>query len=438
MNKMMTSLQKFLMPLGTTLANQRHLSAISRGLMASIPLTIIGAVAQIVANPPVTQDIIDNGGFLATVFGGWFRFAQANTELIMTPYNMTMGLFSVVVAFTIAYELAKSYKMNGLSSGIISMIMFVMVAAPIRSIEVADGSQMDAMNTGLLGSPGMFAAIAIALISVSLTRLCRKYKLVVRLPDVVPPSLADSFTAMIPLLVNVIVIYGINVASLGLTGASAPELFIGLLMAPLSAANSIPGILFLVTLAGLLWVMGVHGTMIVYPVIIPFVIEAITTNGELVAAGQSPVFSPVMLFGTLAVVGGSGNTLALVLLSLRSKSEQMKAIGKVSLIPGFFGINEPVTFGMPIMFNPILAIPYILSPLILSGLTLLAYSVGFIRPSYILILTLMPIGVSSFLGSMYIGNLIFDFLMIPVCMLIYYPFYKIYERQLLAQEQGAN
>lgn len=427
--------QKALMPLGEFLAKQRHLSAVSRGLMAALPLSIIGAFSQIIANPPITQDVMNKGGWAATIFGGWFNFAQSNREILTAPFNMTMGLFSVVVSFTIAYQLAKSYDMSALSSGIISMVMFLMVTAPIKNYTLEGGESFTGINSSLLGASGMFVAILIALSSVGLTRLCQRYNLTINLPKSVPPVLAESFNAMVPLLINVLVIYGFNVLCLSFVKVGAPELFISLLMAPLNVANSIPGILFLIPLATLLWVLGIHGTMIIFPVVVPFMLEFVAKNSELIASGQSPEFSPVMLFSSLAMVGGTGNTLGLVLLSLRSKSEQIKAMGKIGIAPAFFGINEPVIFGMPIMFNPILAIPFVLSPIVISLFMLLGFKIGLLSPLFILLMTAMPLGVGGLISSMHLGNFIFEWLMVPVTVVLYYPFFKIYEKQLMKKEE---
>lgn len=130
-----------------------------------------------------------------------------------------------------------------------------------------------------------------------------------------------------------------------------------LLRAPLGAVSSVPGIVMLCMLALVLWCFGIHGTLIIIPIISPLGIQAATTNAALHANGQPMQFFPVLLYTSMALVGGTGNTWALVLMGLRSKSKQISAVSKISLIPGWFGINEPVTFGMPIMFNPILCNP---------------------------------------------------------------------------------
>lgn len=437
----MERLQDVLLPIGNKLSNQIHFASISKGLMFALPLTIIGAVSQIIANPPITQELIDKGGFIATILTPWFNFATANSEMLMVPYNMTMGFYAVIIAFAVSYQLAKSYKMNELTSAVIGATMFVMVAAPFQTVSVVAGeatSMMQVMPTDFLGAPGMFVAIIVSLLSVEITRFCMVKNLVVKLPNSVPPSLSQSFTAMIPLLLNVFIIFGLSVASQHFTGVSIPVLISQLLVKPLSVANSIPGMVVIMLFASLLWVMGIHGTMILYPVIMPLMIEAVVNNGQLAAQGLPTVFAPVLLYGTINAIGGTGNTLGLTILSARSESKQLKAVGKISLIPSFFGINEPVIFGLPIIFNPILAIPFILSPLVISFFTVLAYSSGFMNVGHIMISALMPLGVAKGLGALSIRNFIFDWLMIPVTLVLYYPFFKVYEKQLVTQEKAAE
>jgi len=171
--------------------------------------------------------------------------------------------------------------------------------------------------------------------------------------------------------------------------------------------------------------------------IMPIMMQVLMDNAALVEAGLEPVFHPVMLALVNSTVGGTGCTLGLVLMGLRSKSEQIKAVSKAAIIPGLFNINEPVAFGMPTVYNPILGIPYILAPMVITVLAWIGYATGILVPGYIVVLSLLPLGVAEFFSTLSWTNLVFPYLMIPVSMLIYYPFYKIYERQLIKKEAEA-
>lgn len=210
--------------------------------------------------------------------------------------------------------------------------------------------------------------------------------------------------------------------------------FTALLSYPLKTLTSVPGMIIMCTLAAVLWCFGIHGTMLISSIVLPLSIQAIAMNAAAHAAGQPMKFYPVFLYAGLSMVGGTGNTLPLVLMGLRSKSQQIKSVSKVSLLPGLFNINEPVAFGMPIMYNPILCIPYVLSVPVIMLLTYLGYKSGFIQVPWLLIPPMLPLGFQRYLEGLKWENAIWDYLMIIPAALLYYPFFKIYEKQLLKKE----
>ena len=177
--------------------------------------------------------------------------------------------------------------------------------------------------------------------------------------------------------------------------------------------------------------------MCVPAIMVPYV-AAYMTNAELAAAGQPLVFSAIFLYGANGGIGGTGNTLPLVLMGLRSKSEQIRAVSKASLVPGLFNINEPVIFGFPIMYNPILLIPFLLCPVVVMFFLWGGYSLGLLALPQVLILSCLPIGLSQFMTALDWKNALFPFIMIPVCWLVYYPFFKIYEKQCIEKEKLAE
>ncbi len=182
------------------------------------------------------------------------------------------------------------------------------------------------------------------------------------------------------------------------------------------------------------WFFGIHGTGVIFAAIMVPYVTAYMTNAELAAAGQPLVFSAIFLYGANGGIGGTGNTLPLVLMGLRSKSEQIRAVSKASLVPGLFNINEPVIFGFPIMYNPILLIPFLLCPVVVMFFLWGGYSLGLLALPQVLILSCLPIGLSQFMVSLDWKNALFPFIMLPVCWLVYYPFFKIYEKQCIERE----
>lgn len=423
-NKFMKWLQKF----GEKLGNNKGFSAISKSMMGTMAIILAGAIFQIVATVP-------------TLFG-WYTTESAIYKLLYTPYNMTMGILSVFVVFMIGYNYAKSLGMKPMQNGVVALICFLLVAAPATTVTLADGAtSLTVLNTSNLGAAGLFVAILIGILTVNLTHFCEKKNIVIKMPDVVPSSLSESFSAMLPLLFNIIIWYSISTVLSLLTHGqmTLPSLITYALSIPLSAINTVPGMFIMILFACLLWTFGIHGSMVVAMALMAVLMQNAAANAAAVAAGNSPQFYPSSLFWAIACAGGTGNTLGLVLLGLKSaKSKQLKAVCKASLIPGIFNINEPVTFGFPIVYNPIMAIPYILTPLVTMLIVWLGYAIGFLQPDFVIILSLMPLFGGEFLRSMAWQNLFIPIVGIVVGLIVYYPFFKLYDKQLVEKETAAE
>ena len=416
----MVKLQDF----GQKLGSNKFLSALQGAMMSLMGIIMIGAISQIVT------------AVGSTMFG-LFSADSDIYAILYSPYNFTMNLLSMWVVAFFAYNYSKNLKMkNSLITMVDALAVFLLVVSPIVVTE-AGGSTLDMTY---LGSTGMFVGFVVVFIVVQLEKFCANHNIRIKMPDVVPPFLQDSFAAILPLLFNVILFLGLDIIVSVATGDaySIPSGFMALIGAPLNALTSVPGMFILCTFGVLLWCFGIHGTMILVPIIMPLGLQAATANAAAHAAGEPLTFYPVALFAGMACVGGTGNTLPLALMGLRSKSKQISAIAKISAIPGWFGINEPLTFGMPIMYNPILCIPYVLNVPIVLLLTLIAYKVGWLIPAWISISALLPMGFGQYLGTLNWFNAIWDYLMLIPTTLIYYPFFKVYEKQLIAKEAAAE
>lgn len=351
---------------------------------------------------------------------------------IYAPYNFTMNLIGLWVTVAIAYNYAKNLKMKSLLNHTIdAAIVFVLICGAWTS---------QGLSTMYLGSAGMFVGFVVSGVVVRIEKFCLDKNIRIPMPDVCPPSLVNAFAAIVPLAINVLLFQGLNVIlSIVSEGAlSVPSTIIMILQIPLRGLLSAPGMFILCGFALILWCFGLHGTMIVSPIIMASMIEASTTNAALHAAGDPLVFFPVSLYGIILCLGGAGNTWALCWMGLRAKSEQIRAVCKMSLVPGWFGINEPLTFGMPIMYNPILCIPYVLNTMVLLVIYYFAYSTGIITIPWITVTALMPIGFAAYFTTLNIFNTIFQYLMLIPSALIWYPFFKIYDNQLYQKECEAK
>lgn len=428
-NTLLEKLDKRLSPIGAKIGEQRHLKSISTGMMMTLPLIVIGSIFLIIANPPVNPELVDpnTANIFMKFLLAWKNFAVENYGAITTPYDMTMGMAGLMSAFTIAYCLAGEYKMNNAMAGLISTSVFLMVCAP-----ASEGS----IPLSFLGADGLFVAIIIGLVSVEITRFIENKGWQVKFPDSVPPAVASFVNSMLPLLMNIIVIYGINIIVVSTMGVNIPQAVMKILSPALAVVDNIWGFLAIITFGNILWILGVNGTSIIFPIVFALGIKNTGLNADLVAAGQDPsVYMNLQMF-RVAILGGAGNTIGLALLMAKSKSAHLKSLGRLATVPGICGINEPIIFGTPIVFNPILAIPFIITPIVTVTLTYFAQVFGFITPGYMIDPSFTPFFVQAYLSSMDFKNVIFVFALVAISMAIYYPFFKVYEKNMLRQENG--
>lgn len=419
---MINKLEKLLSPIGDKLGNQRHLQAISSGMMMSLALIVVGSIFLIVANPPINLDLVDmntSNVFLQALIS-WKQWAVANYNTITVPYTMTMGLIGLFTAFGVAYSLAEKYSMKPATNGIISMAIFLMVCAPL--------TEEGAITMSYLGADGLFVALIIGLLSVEVSRLVGN-KFVFTFPDSVPSAVTQFVNSLIPLSLNIILFYGLNLVLLSATQMSLPAFVMSLCTPAIESADNVWVYMAVFVFSNILWLFGINGGSIIFLIVFFLGINNTGINGELVAAGQEATQIMNLQMYRYAVLGGSGNTLGLVLLMCMSKIKHIRSIGRLSVVPGICGINEPVIFGAPIVLNPILAIPFVLMPCITIGLGYLVQSLGLVSMGYIVDPSFTPFFAQGFLSALDIRNVIFMFVIVAVSMLVYYPFFKVYEKK---------
>ncbi|MCI8402665.1 MAG: PTS sugar transporter subunit IIC [Lachnospiraceae bacterium] len=419
-NPVMLKLQEFGQKLGTN----KFLSSLQAAMMSLMGIIMVGAISQIIC-------AVGSETML-----GLFTTGDAVYNALYMPYQFTMNCLSLWVVVLMAFNYARTLKMKSpVMNAVDALVCFLIVAGTLRTTESGT-----AIDMAYLGSTGMFIGFLVVFVSVQIEKFCADKNIRIKMPDVVPQFLQDGFSSILPLLFSVIVFQVASTLVSVATGGvyTICSGFLALLAAPLGALTSVPGTFILCIFAALLWCFGIHGTMVIFSVLMPMMIDAAVTNGAAHAAGQPLTFFPIALFSGMACCGGSGNTLMLALFSTRSKSKQLSAVGKISAVPGWFGINEPMTFGMPIMYNPILCIPYILNIPVVMLITLLAYKVGFLTPGWISITALLPMGFGGYLSTLRWQHFVWDYLMLIPTGLVWYPFFKIYEKQLIEKEKAAE
>ena len=415
-----TKLNEVLSPVAAKIGNQRHLKAISSGMMFGLPFIVIGSFFLIFANPPINIDRYNpkTANFFMKFMAGWKDFAVANYDLITAPYNLTMGIIGLISVFGIAFSLSSEYKINPAMNGMVASVIFLMVCTP-----VSEGS----INLNYLGTNGLFVAIIIGLLVVEVNRFFEVKNIKLKLPDTVPPMVATFINTLVPLLTNIILFYGINLIFLIATKKIFPETVMQVLTPATNIAGSLGGFLLIVTLGNILWLFGINGSSIIFPIVFTLGMAQTGLNAEQMANGETMTHLMNLQMFRISVLGGAGGTLGLVILMMRSKVSEYRTIGKLSLIPGICSINEPVIFGLPIVFNPILAIPFLITPIVSLLLTYFAQSIGLIGVGLIVDPSFTPFFAQAYLSSMDWRNVVFCLVLILVSAVIYYPFFKVME-----------
>ncbi|MCM3077660.1 PTS cellobiose transporter subunit IIC [Brevibacillus invocatus] len=431
-------LENRVMPVAGRIAEQKHLQAIRDGIILTLPLLIIGSLFLIIGFLPFPG----YSDFMSATFGeNWL------TKLLY-PVNATFDIMALIVSFGVAYRLAEKYKVDPLSAGAISVAAFLL-ATPYKTMFTPEGASA-AVEVGgvipvaLMGSQGLFVAMLLAIISTEIYRKIIQKNIVITMPDGVPPAVSRSFVALIPAFVVLLVVWLLRILLENTSFESIHNIVSDLLAVPLNAlGGSLIGAIIAVLFVHMLWAVGLHGAAIVGGVMSPIWLSLMDQNRAAFQAdpnGTLPNVITQQFFDLWIYAGGSGATLALVVLMLlRAKSQQMKNIGRLSIAPGLFNINEPVTFGMPIVMNPLLIIPFIIAPVVLVIISYFAMATGLVaKPSGVAVPWTTPLIISGYLATGgKISGMVLQLFNFIVSLVIYYPFFRMWDKKKLAEEQGS-
>lgn len=415
-SKLQTTLSKWLMPIANKVEQQKHLQAIKDGMISIIPIIIVGSFCIL---PIAIMNLLGSGVI--------YDFISNNLSVLTYPDKFTNGFISVYAAFFIADSLGKKYELNSKQLGITSIIVHVILSGVILE---------NGIGNSYLGAEGLFTSIISAILTVEVTRLMINKKMVINLPDSVPNMVGDSFSSLLPLIVNVILATGIANLTINLAGKVFPEFIMSLLAPAISSMDTLPALLIVILLTQLLWFFGLHGPAITSAVWAPFAIQYAAENIEAYTAGAEVThFFIYGLYYNILQVTGSGITLGLVILMMRSKAKSLSAIGKVGIVPSLFGINELIIFGAPIILNPFMFIPFVFGPLVVTILAYISMKSGLIGMPISNPPGFLPPGVGAFLMTLDWKSVVFVFVSLIIMTLIYYPFFKAMEADELKREQ---
>ncbi|BBM36929.1 PTS sugar transporter subunit IIC [Pseudoleptotrichia goodfellowii] len=432
------------------LSEQRHLRAIRDGIIATLPLIIVGSIFLIVAFPPFPAD------------WGISLWAKKNIAQILLPYRMTMFIMALYAVMGIGNSLAKSYKLDGITGAILATSGFLLTIVPsvVKEIlvvtQVIDGKEVQiiaekgtegatvfqeaagfVMPMTNLGSAGLFVGIIIAIFAVEVYRFTTTTGFRIKMPDSVPASVARSFEALTPTLIVVLVVatitYWLNINLHGIM-----KIIIEPLVKATDSWFSVIVIVFLITF---FWSFGIHGVSIVGSLVRPLWLTLLDQNTAALADGKViPHIAAEPFYQWFIWIGGSGATIGLaILLATVSKSSYGKTLGRTSIVSSIFNINEPIIFGAPIVLNPILIPPFIIVPVVNSSIAYLCTSMGLVNRVTSTPPWTLPGPIGAFLATN--GDYraaILNIVLIISSTVIYYPFFKAYDKKLLEDEKNGE
>lgn len=435
-------LEKYIMnPLGK-LSQKKVIRAIMGAGVATIPFTVVGSMFLVLTVLPETMPFLQ-GFFNATFF--------KITELYMLTNMATMGILALYFNVSLGYEYTRiiaeeeDLDMSGLNGALLSVFAFFMVIPRMIIIEgvvasvteitdeviIINGWEMGAQGAVRLGTSGIFTGIIMAILAVNLYKLSVKKEWIIKLPGEVPLGVVRAFTALIPAFVVAFAVLIIN----GILIVLNTDVF-QIVQVPFgfvsNLTNSWLGIMVIYFLIHAMWLIGIHGTNIIVNILMPITLANLVAN----AAGANYALAGGFA-GAYVVIGGSGGTLLLTFfIAYRAKSQQLRVIGKASMIPAIFNINEPLIFGLPIIYNPFLAITFILAPMVSASIAYFAITLEWIRPMIAVLPWPSPIGVGAFIGT---GGdwraVIVAFISAIAAFIVYYPFITAYDQKLYLEEQ---
>ena len=306
---------------------------------------------------------------------------------------------------------------------IFGFLSFLLIASP----QVASGEAAT-----FLDNSGLFTAIVVALITVEVYRFFIQRNLVITMPAGVPPAIANAFAALIP---GAVIVFGWWTIRFLLNIDLAGGLF-EVLSRVVPAASSYVAVAIAETFHAFLWTMGIHGDLTIGIVLEPVWTANLAANAEAVANGQQPTAIYTGLFRSYVVPGGSGATLPLAIYFIRSRAPRLRRVGWLGIWPGIFNINEPITFGAPVIFNPVLAIPFILITFLNASVAYLAHVLNLVSPTYIAAPWTLPSPILMFMATGFdwrasVLVILTEFVLPGI---IWWPAFKAWERQVLARE----
>jgi len=428
----MNKLESKLMPIATLIGKNKYLISIRDGFLISMPLLVVGSMFMLISNFPV-QPWIDL--LKKTKMGG--------TSIADYFSNVTAATFSIMAIFIIigiGYNYAKQEKSNMIFGAAVAILSWF-ILMPFTTAFTPEGSstvfQVPSIPLDWVGSKGIFIGIICAFVSVKIYKWVEDKGWTIKMPKGVPPTVGQSFSALFPIAGVIIVFFFIRIVFSLTPWGNAFDFIYKILQLPLQrVGDSLGAMMGVYFFAHVLWLFGIHGTNITGSVFNPILYALSAENLKALQAGLPlPHIINQQFQDLFATYGGAGSTLSLLVAMFGfCKSRRIKELGKIAVIPAIFGINEPIIFGLPVVLNPLIAIPFILVPMINIVISWVTMRIGIVPicNGVIMPWTTPPI-ISGFLSSGWQGALLQMFLII-LGIVIYLPFIKVMDKQYLIDE----
>ncbi len=408
---MIKFIENKLVPILIKIGENKILVAVRNGITLTLPFTISGSLFLILANLPIP---------------GWSDFLGPFADKLSAPVAVTFGAIGIISAIGISYNLAKQYKLDAITCSAITMVVFLL----------AQLDQEYTLNVDNLGAAGLFSAIILSIITVHIIKFFISRNIVIKLPEGVPPAVAQSFAGLVPAAVAIVLIWFIRV----LLNFDINAFFTWILSPLVMGLGTLPGMLILIFLISILWCCGIHGDNVLSGITSPIFLKYIAENTQAYLNHQPiPHITADGFYIVFMCLGGTGATLGLVISMLRSKSKLYKSVGELSLPSAIFCINEPVIFGFPVVFNPIMMIPFTITPMILCTLTYALMYFNIIgRPVLQIPWTMPPIFAAYFVTGGNIPAVIWSVCTIVISVFVFLPFFKMAEKKQLEKEAAES
>lgn len=424
MNKLIAFIEKG-KPFFEKLSRNIYLRAIRDGFIAGMPVILFSSIFILIA-------------FVPNSWG--FKWSDEVVAFLMKPYSYSMGILALLVAGTTAKSLTDSVNRSMEKTNQINY-MSTLLAAIVGLLMLAADPIENGLATGFLGTKGLLSAFLTAFVTIAIYKVCVKNNVTIHMPDEVPPNISQVFKDVIPFTLSVVSLYALDLLARHFVGSSVAE-SIGKFFAPLfSAADGYLGITIIFGAFAFFWFVGIHGPSIVEPAIAAITYANAEVNLNLLQQGMHA--DKILTSGTqmfIVTMGGTGATLVVPFMFMwLTKSKRNRAIGRASVVPTFFGVNEPILFGAPLVLNPIFFIPFIFAPIAnvwifkffieTLGMNSFTANLPWTTPA--------PLGLV--LGTNFqVLSFILAALLIVVDVVIYYPFLKVYDEQILEEERSGK